>query len=352
MTDRLYLFGDAHPGMSALVGNQDFRRLVRDLYLAGMAPLPPNPSEQVAEALEQAVDCELFHVTGAVYRRGPALVPIPASAEGDLPRRIRPALAHYVEIAEEVSAELRSLYESTAARERFDWSEVSHSFVAGLLLDLAMGQAVVTSGQIRRLPSGDSVIWAFEKVSADNAFGVQWTPGGPRSFYAQLWHSNKIHRPVGQLMVPVAKSLVQVASGQEVEMPKNLLFLRYLKLLRKVGSGWELGLPVFGPEDVRRLLPVLVEGGRRLVDDAVVPALERIAEHPWWRSRIEKDAYRHAAVRLVLEYGTDCVIAAGVLDAFPPVADLDASWGRWLWTEPDEELSLMPNLVAGEEEAR
>jgi hypothetical protein len=55
------------------------------------------------------------------------------------------------------------------------------------------------------------------------------------------------------------------------------------------------------------------------------------------------DASRHAGVRLILEYGIDRVISAGLIDPFPEGAEIPLHLGRWLWREP----AGGPELVAG-----
>ena len=51
----------------------------------------------------------------------------------------------------------------------------------------------------------------------------------------------------------------------------------------------------------------------------------------------DPEAYRHAALRLILDLGIDRVISAGVCDPFPDLPNLSetpAAWGRWLWDDP------------------
>jgi hypothetical protein len=73
----------------------------------------------------------------------------------------------------------------------------------------------------------------------------------------------------------------------------------------------------------------LARGGRRLLREAVEVAIEGLAGHPWWQRMRCDDSYRHALLRLMLEYGADRVFDAGLLAPAGP--GLPASWGRWIW---------------------
>jgi hypothetical protein len=150
----------------------------------------------------------------------------------------------------------------------------------------------------------------------------------------------------------VVERLAALASGAPV-LPTSpeMLYLRHLKLVRKAEAGYELQIPFFGPADTARLLPILTQGAQRLVADSIVPALDLFTEAPWWRERIVEEPLRHAAVRLILEYGIDRVIASKVLEPFPTGQEPAISWGRWGWEEEETSLTLLPSVLAGQKGA-
>lgn len=341
----LYLFGDRDPEIASLMDNPEFRSLVGPLFSTARPAVP----DDTPVCLDAAVDRELLTSDGGSYGAGPRLVPVPALAERELPERLRPVLARYVEIAGDMAVELRALFAETSAAERFAWPQVSHSLVAGMFLDLAMGRELIRSGQVSLRPAGGTVVWAFEGLSAGNAFGVQWAPASrPRAGFAQLW-SRRARRPPLRLGTAVVEALWRSALGEAAAgTPEERLYLRHLKLARKAGGSLEVQVPAFGPSDAERLLPLLDHGARQLVADAIVPALALVGEHPWWSERIHEEAYRHAAVRLILEYGIDRVIASGGIEAFPQGPDLQPAWGRWVWVEADGPLSLVPDNAVEE----
>ena len=325
----LCLFGESKPEIASLMGDHGFRELVRRLFIAEVSSIPPNQ----ASLFERAVCSHLLAAVGEQeYQAGPRLIPIPASAEQDLPELIRPILAHYVEIAACVTAELYAAYKETTASERFVWNEASHSLVAGMFLDLSMGREVFRLGRIAPRAAGDPIVWAFEHVSAENAYGVQRTFADENgSAIAQLWH-RAIPRDTLRLKSSHVSTLLRIAAGDQLDRGSaDVLYLRHLKLLRSAGSSLQVQVPFFGPSDVEKLQAVLTSGAERLVNDAVVPALESIGSHDWWRDKLQHEGYRHAAVRLILEYGVDRVIASKVLEPFPGGQDLFYSWGRWIW---------------------
>jgi hypothetical protein len=343
----MYLFGDRDPKVAALLQERGFRRLVDALFAAESLAPPAAPPP----VWETALRLGLLASDGDCYQAGRKLVLVPALAERGLVDLLRPALASYVDVTKEVGAELRAGYGQTAAAERFTWSQVSHSLLAGLFLDLAMGREVLRAG-ISRQTVGDTVIWAFQGVSADNAFGVVAVPAGPpadtrRALFAELWHHRA--RRTGPRMNPsLAAILLRIARGEPAGgEPKELLYLKHLKLVRTVGSALQLQVPAFRAADTERLLGPLTEGARRLVAEAIVPALEILeARHPWWREKIRHESYRHAAIRLILEYGVDHVISAGVCDPFLAASEVPVDWGRWLWEEPEGPRTVIPHREA------
>lgn len=340
----IYLFGDNDPEIASLIRDRDFRGMVARLFAKPQAAIPPASPP----AFEMAVHGGLLASDDGVYRAGPRLTLIPALAERELPDLLRPALAHYVEIAGDVAAELRVVHEETSAGARFGWAQVSHTLVAGLFLDLAMGIELFRSGRVLHRIVGETTVWAFEEVSAENAFGVQSnTAGEGRVLFAQLWH-RRARRSGIRLNGGLVDRLAQVARGETVDRTSGeLLYLRHVKLVRTRGSSLEVEVPVYLPGDAERLLKVLVPGARRLVEDAISPALSCLCDHPWWRERSRQDGYRHAAVRLILEYGIDRVIASRLLDPFPS-GEPPLEWGRWLWEEAEGLPTLIPRVAAGQ----
>jgi hypothetical protein len=273
------------------------------------------------------------------YRVGRRLVLIPEEAEREAAGLLHPALARYVGIAAETGAELCAAYERTAVVDRFAWPQVSHTVLAGLFLDLAMGREVLRAGVLRKLPAGEPVIWVFQGVSAANAYGVSAIPAPPpdRSFFGQLWHRG-IRRTEPRLSPSLLETLLRIARGNLEGNPKDLLVLKHLKLVRTAGRALQLEVPVFREMDVARLEGPLERGARRLVAMAIVPALDQLERHPWWQEGGLSAARRHAAIRLILEHGIDRVIAAGVCEPFPVDREVPVAWGRWLWDDPTGDL--------------
>lgn len=339
----LYMFGERSPEIAALLREQSFHSLVGKLFRAEEPALPCEPPAIWADA----VRLDLLASAGATappgqpaairYRAGRRLVVIPAAAERGVAELLRPALARYVEIAGDTGARLRAVYGGTTAAERFSWPRVSHSLLAGLFLDLATGQEVLRSGRVARRPTGDSVIWAFQSASAENAYGVSVVPAGPphRAAFAELWH-RRTRQAEPRLGPALVEMLARIARGEPAGgSPKELLVLKHLRLVRTSGGAPRLQVPAFGDSDTARLRGPLEQGARRLAAGAIDPALELLERHPWWHDRVRSEAYRHVALRLVLDYGIDRVISAGVCDPFPDPAETPVEWGRWLWDDPE-----------------
>lgn len=348
---RFYLYGKGQPEVASLLNDARFRDLVRAL-----AERRSPRQADFQEVAQRAVRCALLAANGSL-EPGPGLVLVPRGAEGAARRLTAPALGRYCEIAGEAIRDLERAYRDTAARRRFAWHEVCHALAAGMLLDLAVGSELYLAGRIERQP-WETVVWAFEKVSASNSFGVRWLgaehcgrrengdaahhgDGAERCGFGQLWH-RAVERPPLALSTSAVRQLYRVACGAPPD-ERELLYLRYLNLVERRQDGYRLCVPAWPAADFERLRAPLAAGARRLVDEALSPALAALLEHPWWRQRRGHDACLHAGVRLVLEYGIDRVVQAGHLPPFPRGSEVPAAWGRWLWAEPE----TGPGLVAG-----
>lgn len=332
----MYLYGERDPAIAALLREQGFQSLVGGLFQTGEAALPAEPPG----FWEDAVRLDLLASGAGRYRAGRRLVLVPAAAGSGVAALLRPALARYEEITGATAAELCAIYSRTTAAARFSWPQVSHSLLAGLFLDLAVGREAFRSGRISRRATGDSVIWAFQGASAENAYGVSVTRAAPPcpAVFAELWH-HRARQPEPRLSPSHVKVLAGIARGELggalQESARELLGLKHLKLVRTAEGAPRLQVPAFGASDTARLRGPLEEGARRLVTGAIDPALELLERHPWWSGRIRSETYRHVALRLILDHGIDRVIAAGLCDPFPERAEAPVAWGRWLWDDPE-----------------
>ena len=337
---QFYLYGKQSPEIWASVKDPSFQAWVRELFATnGQSPLPGDPSESFHKAARQG----LLSIRRETYGAGERLILIPAAAQHGLLERLEIYLGLYVEIAAATAAELCAAYEEVTSRRHFDWHAVHHTVVAGMFLDLAVGNELTLAQKIQR-EHDDTVIWAFEHLGTDSGFGVQWAAGGPRVVFSQLWHHG-LRREQARLSEALAGLLARIDRGEEYDpASKELLYARFLGLVKKQGKSLRLEVPTFAPADTERLLPILARAARQLVETAIFPAFETAAEHPWWQSRIAQDACRHAFVRLMLEYGAQRTIAARIVEPFPPASHLPPAWGRWLWSEGDGATSLIPGM--------
>lgn len=336
------MFGDRNPEIAALLPDQSFAQLICELFATEQPRLP----SKLPHIWNKTARLDLVAPDGTTYRAGTRLVLIPAIAELEIADLLRPALDRYVEIAAYVSSELRTSYSQTVAAERFTWSQASHSVLCGLFLDLAMGREVIHSGVISRGSTGDTVVWAFQDGSAENAYGVSAIAAElpQRALFAELWHyKSRRSRPL--LSRTLVGILTKIAQGEPAGSAKEILYLKHLGVLRTEERSLRLQIPAFGPSDTQRLLEPLTEGAKRLVGEAIIQALELLEDHRWWGTRVCQEAYRHAAIRLILEYGMDRVISAGICDPFPEFQDTSTCWGRWLWEELDGPTTIMPHLA-------
>lgn len=323
---RLYLFGRADAETSRALGEAAFGEAV--VRLARSQVVEP---DAVATAdRERWVGAGLLAHDGDRLVAGRRLLVVPRPAEADAFAALGESVGRYLEVAADAVPRLERSYAATATARRWSWDEVAHAVVAGMLLDLSVGREFGILPRVGRR-QGDSVVWAFEGVSTDNGLGVVWceAPGGDWGA-GQLWH-RAVRRSAVRLSPAMVALAGRVAIGQpEPAAPREMLYLRHQRLVRRAGDGFEVTWPTFRPRDAARLSRPLRHGGRRLLSAAITPALATLAEHPWWGRCRDDDSYRHLVLRLMLEYGADRAFSSGLL-ADPPRGEAPETWGRWLW---------------------
>lgn len=322
-----FLFGQAEPATQAVLDDAAFRAAIAGFFRDGRFDVP-DPS-----LAERAIAAGLLsrREDGGVDA-GQRLVTTSAEAERELHAAVAVHVDRYLGITAETLPQLRRAYEACSAAAQFPWSDVCHSIVAGMFLDLAIGAEIHIREEVSD-KHGSHVVWAFENITAQNGFGVRWL-ALPRSQFGvvQMWHV-RVNRPALRLDSAMVSFLASHALGQPVALGgPHGVYLRFAKLLR----GNTITIPVFLPDDAERLLEPLLSGAARIVREATMPALQSMSGMSAWKAVGEDENHRHAAVRLLLEYAIDRVIDAGLLEPFPNgnVAAPAPSWGTFLWIEP------------------
>ncbi len=343
--NRLYLFGHPEAALSAAVADPAFQQLVG--RLAAGEPLP------AGDAAEGWLEAGLLATRDRRLVAGPKLVLVPERPERELFALTAADIDRYLGVVAATVPRLRAAFERTTAAHRWSWSEVCHAVVAGMLLDLSVGRGFDIQRRVRR-ERGASVVWAFERVSARHAVGVYWAETASGDWAAgQLWHL-----AVRQPRVRLGRTMVEtlgaaVTGGSVAASAPETLYLRFNGVLQGHDGGWQVTWPAFPAADAELLSAPLREGGDRLLAEAIQPAMARLADHPWWRRAVEDDAYRHAVLRLTLDYGTDRVFDAGLLPEPPLDGEVPVSWGRWLWLgRRGDALPRRRDALAGERPAR
>lgn len=322
-----YLYGRYSPEISGILGEPGFRPLLAAVF-AG-----EGTTEELRPLAQRAVDAQLLADLDPPTP-GERLVTVSKDRETAFLELAQPWLDRYLGLCLKGARDLERAYGELAVARHHPWEAVCHTLVAGFLMDLAIGHQLALGDEVRENHSS-AVVWAFEWISADNAFGVQWLPAGrPGSGYGQLWHRTTNRRPLRLGRAAIQRLLDHAGDGPAEEDAKTDLWLRYQKLLR--GSPEPRPVPpYFSPEDAGRLVPLLMEAGRRLVEEAVAPCLAAAAEDPVWGPIADLPGSSHAGVRLLLEYATDRLVDAGGLAPFPATGTAGPEWGRWLWEEPE-----------------
>lgn len=319
-----YLYGQASPDLNAFMADPRFPLLLARL-------LAPASAASVEEGfLDRGRAIGVISAGGDAP--GPRLSLIAAAVEESFHEFAQVYLDRELTLVHEAALAARTTYESTVTGGRWPWSVVEHTILAGLFLDMSIGVGLDLGRQVHSI-HGQSVIWSFEQISAENAYGVHWVPGTSldRGF-GQLWH-RAVPRPKLQVNPDMVDRLHTRARHEAIAPdPRADLWLRHLKLL-SADSSASPHVPYFDRASSSRLAAVLLGRARRLIEEAIVPCLDRAAVEldPVFR----RPEARYAGVRLLLEYISDRAVDAGILSPFDTAAAHDDRWGRWLWEEPD-----------------
>lgn len=333
-----FLYGQIDPAIEGVLDEPGFRQVLEACLHHGRFT---QGEGEGAGLVGRAQACGLLERTDdGAFRPGPRLVIMSAAMERAFHAVVAPLVEAELGIVAETVPLLQEAYGACSTAARFGWPEVCHTVVAAMLLDLAVGVELHLAEDVGRT-SGPGVVWAFERLTAQNGFGVRMTtaPDG-RAAFSQMWHVRVKRAPLG-VAPGMVELLARHARGEEVALGgREGLYLKFMKLLR----GSEITIPVFLPEDTEQLLAPLREGASRIVRDVVLPAFERVKqEQPLWRELDRSESYRHSAMRLLLEYAIDRVVEAGVIPAFPEGEGVPLAWGTWLWIEPpDRPAQLIP----------
>ena len=329
---RLYLYGQENEAISELLGNKSFRALLK--RVSGAEPdTEPQGDDDI---LERATGIGLLEERDGRLQTGAKLTCLTSDQESDFHAEAIPLIDLYEGIAQETVPALRACYETCTASQRFPWTDVEHTVVAGLFLDLAIGRQMQLEEKAHQ-EVGETMVWAFESITASNSFGVQWAATDQRCGLGQLWHS-RVKRARLQIAPALVEPLARFALGdiEAIDKPR-WQFLRYLKMVSGPRDQGELRLPHFLPAEVTALRNVLDPAAREVAHKIAEPACDLLDTH-LTRRRGSQDAgsfNRFAALRLLLDYATDRLIQTGLLHPFP-VGEPTAAWGRWLWI-PDLE---------------
>jgi hypothetical protein len=326
---RIYLFGRAEPALAAAIDDPGFHRVVR--RMAGAGRCTADELEEVsADALAGWTAAGLLARDGDLLAPGRKMVLVPATAERELLALAGESVDRYLGIVGAAVPRLRAAYQATEAARRWEWPQVAHAVVGGMLLDLSVGREFKILGRVKR-ERGDNVVWAFERVSATQGIGVVWAEETAGHWgIGQLWHVGVRREPV-RLGADLVELVGRAALGEPLAgATAELLYLRYHRLLRRSDDRYEVIWPTFVPTDVERLSPPLTAGGHRLLAEAILPVMKRLDDHPWWCRARQDESYRHAVLRLMLDYGTDRVFDAGLVDP-APAGEAPPTWGRFVW---------------------
>jgi hypothetical protein len=326
---RAYLFGLAAPVLVEALADPAFRALLQAMGSAAGAD-PTDLDDAARARLAAWIDAGLVASVDGRLTPGRTVLLVPWEAEREVFSLTGCEIDRYLGIVTATLPALRRAFESSTTARRWSWEEVAHAVVAGMLMDLSVGREFRILNRVHAA-RGESVVWAFGNVSATHGVGVAWAESSSGDWGAgQLWHL-AARRPAIRLSPTMVEVLGRLALGEPVARPSaELLYLRHRRLIGQQERGCEVRWPTFLPGDTRLLSAVLWAAGRRLLREAILPAIDRLADHPWWCRQKSDDSYRHALLRLALDYGTDRVFDAGLLSP-PPVGEPPPAWGRWLW---------------------
>jgi hypothetical protein len=219
---------------------------------------------------------------------------------------------------------------------RPDWTDVAHSIVAGLIIDLGVRSEMLSAGIIIEQPD-DFWVWTFEGgTGSRNSFGVQvWIAQNSPGVFDHLWHKGM--RRVSDLKIDGADvTLMQDIFERRGEgsiltnaQHERAVKLAFYGLLAKPGKEYVVNVPVLAGSAGKAICFEITRISATILTQAVVPAMSE-AEKVFRTAGLTRigDNHRHAFARLLLECSIDQVIERGLVPEFPVLAK--NNWGAWL----------------------
>ena len=305
----------------------EVQRLVRTLTWS-YYPAGHLTADGSSPDLRSAVEHELLlpgH-DGRATNRG-RIVMAPDLVQRKQSAHVSRLLPTYSTLVERATSALRDAYETTTpkARQGIGWQAVAHGLVFGWLMDLG-----VTAEFARRIDLGVRSDWFVLGLAPR---GVPTTNAGVRQQTGTIWQFGylwmedvrrrrdvPINLPPGgpDLLARVVDPVDQSASVDR----QTLRLATFLDLVEVYAGHYATIVPVFGAADCERLLSVVLDHSKGIVD----LVLEETSN-----LQTSSDSVNLAALvflRILLTRSLATAIAAGVLASPPPVAP--PGWGTWL----------------------
>jgi hypothetical protein len=282
------------------------------------------------DALKQLEDYELIYRREKGYVLSEKIIFIDRSQERLWEHRAEELVQHYLSIVRQEITKVVESFEKTSVHieQGYRWEELSFMIVAGLLMDLGVGDALRRQGVIQHSPE-DHWLWCFggqAENEKEKSFGVKsWRNHATRSGVVEVWHASLNTGLSLLLNTADIRFLYQAAQRDthplqgDPDMRKRILKLRAFRLIKPLTH--ELNIPILTPNDLELLLKPLEDIAGEIVRHAILPGLVKI-HFPKCQSKTQTDAYRMAFCRLVMEAAFGQAVASGLITS------------RSAWTHP------------------
>jgi hypothetical protein len=288
-------------------------------------PVPPD----LAEVARQAQHVGLVALRGEKLIAGSRLGVVGPALREQMMQLLDPALTEEMSWLEAEAVPLLERIWTETDRTQA-WSEVVHTVLAGLCLDLGLRGAVLQARILEHLPAEYYVVAFVGGTGAENAYGVKmWRNKGEEMGVGHLWHR---HVPRASTFNPedvqALHAIVTQSENAGADLSQaSLLRLQFFGLIAR--DALCPAVPVVRYESGDALMEAVETVSHHCVNRFLAPVLTRM-EHLWPNAGPEQRMmFRQAALRLVLEHSADRAVAIGLMPPFPNPAP--KGWGSWIW---------------------
>ncbi|MBT9167866.1 MAG: hypothetical protein DDT19_01209 [Syntrophomonadaceae bacterium] len=322
-------YGHISQNVQSVLKQAHVRDVIRSLYDHGMA----SPGLKGTPPFDLLVREDFLKEVRGAYIPGDKLVIVRDGVLQKLALCAEESAESYAAVLAGEIPKLRRLYESmyAATVQGYTWTRVCHVIVAGLLMDVVVGQQIYHSvADSNRYPK--AWIWVFCEPASRTSmrFGVHILYRGDRRIgLGYLWYdlASSSGLIVNEEDIEFISILLQGSQRciDREAFARAILKLAYHRIVKRAPRGYSITVPVFYEGEITKLLKTAVRIANQVIPNIVVPSLMRLQD------LIEKEniityTVQQLFYRFLMESALTRLVAQGCLARLTPAASPAEFW--------------------------